>query len=486
MPDYKSILRRSIENVPDHTADMRRAIYERARATIARQLSSVNPPLSAESIETQHQLLEQSIAEIEAEYALEDIDPAEFEAEIGLHEPDMIADLHEVDEEDGPRPSEALIDYGPTGAGHQLPRRPVEIRPSRAPLLIVLGLIVLAGIGASVLGYKYQDEVTAFIDRFSAPEEPMVADASQSGDSGSGDLVTAGDEPEKANPVADASGADTTTLAKSEERLGEVVRADDVNELRGSEPGMTIQPMTNAAGMDKPEDSSNSPLASTDPGSPANGSMTTAAATNTPATGLRESDPLVTGAAGPTNIDLGTDTLGINGQRAIYYTQGVDDTPGEASEGKVTWTKVQQPDGLPAIQGRIDVANPKIDVVITIAKNTDPGLPASHLIEITFDGIENMSGSSIDRIPAIVLKPNEQARGQPLVGAGVPVTDSMFWIALSDKTEQVSINIATLRDGIWFDMPLLFKDQKRALITFEKGGQGEALFKEVMAVWEAS
>ena len=62
----------------------------------------------------------------------------------------------------------------------------------------------------------------------------------------------------------------------------------------------------------------------------------------------------------------------------------------------------------------------------------------------------------------------------------------MFWIALSDKSDQVSTNIATLRDGSWFDMPLLFKDQKRALITFEKGGEGEALFKEVMAAWGAS
>ena len=50
MPDYKSILRRSIEGVPDHTADMRRAIYERARATISRQLTSVNPPLPAEMV----------------------------------------------------------------------------------------------------------------------------------------------------------------------------------------------------------------------------------------------------------------------------------------------------------------------------------------------------------------------------------------------------------------------------------------------------
>ncbi len=494
MPDYKSILRRSIENVPDHTADMRRAIYERARATIARQLTSVDPPLSAESIEAQHQLLEQSIAEVEAEYALEEIDPVEFEAEIGLHESSPGPDIQELDDEDEQRPSEALIDYGSPGAGHQLPRRPVEIRPSRAPLFILLGLIVLAGGGASVLGYKYQDEVTAFIDRFSAPEEPMVADAAPGGDGGSGDIVVADGAANDTAP-ADAGAADAggSALAKSEERLGDVVRADSVNnELRGSEPGMTIQPMTNAAGMEKPTDEPASPLASTSQdgatdGSPAEGTMTTAAAAGSPAAGgLPESDPVVTGAAGPANVDVGTDTVGISGQRAIYYTQGVDDTPGEASEGKVTWTKVQQPDGLPAIQGRIDVADPNIDVVITIAKNTDPGLPASHLIEITFEGIENLSDSAIERIPAIVLKPNEQARGQPLVGAGVPVTDSMFWIALSDKSDQVSTNIATLRDGSWFDMPLLFKDQKRALITFEKGGEGEALFKEVMAAWEAS
>ena len=62
----------------------------------------------------------------------------------------------------------------------------------------------------------------------------------------------------------------------------------------------------------------------------------------------------------------------------------------------------------------------------------------------------------------------------------------MFWIALSDKSEQVASNLTMLRDGNWFDMPLLFVNKKRALITFEKGSAGDALFKEVLSAWEAS
>jgi hypothetical protein len=288
--------------------------------------------------------------------------------------------------------------------------------------------------------------------------------------------------------AADGSESDETNIAKSEERLGAVVPADNVGELRGSEPGVTIQPQTSPAETAQSELQPTTQPLSGDPG----GTLDTAA--TDPVTGADQPaeadvirpDPVVTGAAGPTDIDLGSDTVGVASQKAIFYTQGVDDTPGEASVGQVVWSRIEQPDGLPAIQGRIGVAKPKIDVIITISKNSDQTLPASHLIEITFDGVQNISDAAIERIPALVLKPDEQARGLPLAGAGVPVTESMFWIALSDKSEQVASNLTTLRDGRWFDMPLLFANKKRALITFEKGSAGDALFKEVLSAWEAS
>ncbi len=485
MPDYNSILRRSIEGVPDHTVDMRRAIYERARATIARQLAAVDPPIPAEQIELQHQKLEQAIGEIEAEYAFAEFDPAEFGAEIGLHDapdaPDAEfdeSDDYDEDEEedlnDGPAydHAEASIDFGTPSSGYVPSGSSVDIRPSRAPMMIVLGLLLLAGIGATVLGYRHQDQVMAFVDKWTAP-------ADEGPDLQGPVSVSKLKLDEDSQPPAVASGEGETVTAKSEERLGTGSTGGGVDELRGSEPGETIQPQTNddAAGQSVaalesqpqsveivPDDGSSSGLP----------------------TGSEAAEPVVTGAAGPTDNVAGSDRVGIVSQRAIYYTQGVGDNPGQVSQGSVNWSRVERPDGLPAIQASIKLADPKVDVIITISKNTDEGLPASHLIEVSFDGVANVSAAAIDRIPALVMKPSEQARGQPLVGAGVPVTESIFWIALSDEAEKVASNLTTLRDGTWFDMPLLFKDQQRALITFEKGGPGEALFKEVLSAWEAS
>jgi hypothetical protein len=497
MPDYNSILRRSIEGVPSHTADIRRAIYVRARATIARQLTSVTPPLSAESIEAQHQMLEQAIAEVEAEYALDEIDPAEFEAEIGLNAPETAGARVEYEDEDEQEQvrtqAEAFIDYGAPGERPAANQRPVDIRPSRAPMMIVLSLLLLAAGGAAVAGYRYQDQIIAFTDKLSGMAEEMTAAGDTASDAGADTLETADGSTPAEGTLTVASTEDAVAASgKSEERLGEGPGSENVGELRGSEPGVTIQPQTNSVASVQSE---GQPAGQSPSGVPAiTGASVSSnpdavqgqSASDTGGSSTLQPDTLVTGAAAPTGTDLGRDTVGTASQRAIFYTQGADDTPGEASEGIVTWSRVQQPDGLPAIQGKINLEKPDIGVIITISKNIDEGLPASHLIEITFEGAQNLSDTVIESIPALVLKPNEQARGQPLSGAGVPVTDSIFWIALSDEAEQVDTNLATLRDGNWFDMPLLFKDKKRALITFEKGGPGEALFKEVLSAWEAS
>lgn len=461
MPDYSTIIKRSVESVPDHTPEMRRAIYERARATIAKQLANVDPPLPAEQIEIQHQQLEQAIAEVEAEYSFEGFDAAEFEAEIGLHVREQIAEAEEEpDDEDEEEEEEvdkiqpaASIDFGTVPPDLAATGSPVHVRKSHAPTYIVLSLLLLAGVGVGVLGYRYQDQVMAIFGDSSEPES-QVADADMSGD-----MAAAGDSnPEAVESDNESSGIIVT---KSEERIGVSASEESVQVLRGTDPGEVVRPGADGQSAALTDDADR-PVAPT----------------------AGQSEPTVTGAAGVSGGEV--DRVGTDSQRAIFYTQGEDDKPGQASQGAVRWERVEQPDGLPAIQAKIGLENPKVDVTITISRNTDQQLPASHLIEVSFDGVKNMTGSALERIPGIVLKPNEQARGQPLAGAGVPVTDSIFWIALSDEPDQAKNNIEKLREGTWFDMPLLFKDQQRALITFEKGGAGELLFKEVFAAWDAS
>src|SRR4029453_6451475 len=69
MPDYASILRRPVSPLPDASPEMREAVYQRARAALARQLTAVDPPLSTREIETQHQELDDAVVRLEAEFA---------------------------------------------------------------------------------------------------------------------------------------------------------------------------------------------------------------------------------------------------------------------------------------------------------------------------------------------------------------------------------------------------------------------------------
>jgi hypothetical protein len=177
---------------------------------------------------------------------------------------------------------------------------------------------------------------------------------------------------------------------------------------------------------------------------------------------------------------LETPSESLVGQRAIYYFQGTEGQPGRATEGNVTWAEITK-DGRPAIQATLRLEQQNVSATVTIHRNEDATLPASHLVEVQFSG--DLGESPIQRVPAIVVKKTEQARGEPLSGAAVPVTSELFWIALSDDTDQVTRNVQLLREGAWFDIPILFQDGTRALLVFEKGIPGERVFEAVMASW---
>ena len=48
MPDYHAVLNKTLAGLPNNTPEMRSKVYEKARATIRRQLDAVQPALPAE------------------------------------------------------------------------------------------------------------------------------------------------------------------------------------------------------------------------------------------------------------------------------------------------------------------------------------------------------------------------------------------------------------------------------------------------------
>ena len=76
MADYRSILDRAIDGLQNNTDEARRAIYEKARGALMRQLSTLQPALSPAEISKQRLQLEEAVRETEGKFsgvgALED------------------------------------------------------------------------------------------------------------------------------------------------------------------------------------------------------------------------------------------------------------------------------------------------------------------------------------------------------------------------------------------------------------------------------
>ena len=177
-------------------------------------------------------------------------------------------------------------------------------------------------------------------------------------------------------------------------------------------------------------------------------------------------------------------------QKAILYEEPLDaaaapNTGVTAINAAVTWRFIESGANGPEIEASLQVPERGMKVRLSIHKNSDKSLPASHLIEVIVDVPPDFPGKGIKSVPRVVLKPTEEARGQPLVGAPAKVTNGFFWIALSAADQDITSNLALLKDRNWIDLPFVYESGQRAILTIEKGTPGERVFEKAMAAWIA-
>ncbi len=125
----------------------------------------------------------------------------------------------------------------------------------------------------------------------------------------------------------------------------------------------------------------------------------------------------------------------------------------------------------------------KVD--IRIKPNDDTSLPASHLVEIKYEFPENFAPGDVVNVPGLVMKPTEEARGDALIGASVKVSPGFFWIALSSLPNEQQRNLALLRERGWIDIPMLYENGKRGILTLEKGTAGADAVEKAITSWQA-
>ncbi len=151
--------------------------------------------------------------------------------------------------------------------------------------------------------------------------------------------------------------------------------------------------------------------------------------------------------------------------------------------GTVDWSKGTDELGQPTLIGKANIPARNLSVELLIRRNSDPSLPASHLMEINFTVSDSFIGGSIAGLPGVLLKNEELVQGAPLVGASARVVGNSFLFALSAAAEGNTANTTLLTTRKWMDLALIYASGKRAIITLEKDAEAQALFTEVFGTW---
>jgi hypothetical protein len=301
-------------------------------------------------------------------------------------------------------------------------------RRSRLPafLLLILILAVIGGVGA--FGWSQRDKVMGLIASFDGPSATTSESAPAT--------------------VADSEAASTKDSA----------RLPGVGDEASSDGGQAVR--------------------SVDPQPVDSGDAAPMAAAPTPG---------ATGDGAPASDTEPASGDALVAQKAVLYEEPLDAANAAsgvtAINAAVTWRYAENGPNGPEIQADLQVPERGMRIKFTIHKNSDTTLPASHLIEVVVDTPPDFPGKGIKSVPRIVMKPTEEARGQPLVGAPAKVTDGFFWVALSAADADISANLALLRERNWIDLPFVYNTGQRAILTFEKGTPGDRVFEKAIAAW---
>jgi hypothetical protein len=168
--------------------------------------------------------------------------------------------------------------------------------------------------------------------------------------------------------------------------------------------------------------------------------------------------------------------------RAVLYEEDLRDPKGHRAEGHIIWqveptTDDSAPSGDVTIRGTVEIPSRHLQMTLTIRRNFDPKLPATHMMQI--DVAPGFTAGRIKQVLGLLMKANEQAKGVPLAALSVKVADTHFLIGLSAVPSDASRNSLLIRSKDWMDIPIVYATQRRAILAVEKNGDVLPLFNTV-------
>jgi hypothetical protein len=510
MTDYHPLIARAVEGLDKSSGEARRALYERARTALVTQLRAVEPPLSESEITKERLALEDAIRKVEADAARKsraELQEPRLAAtapprrDATRLEPKRTEPVAPKQNPGAPAESEAPRPGPPPTARERLLGARSPTSSSREGVRDFRGVVgevnALEGAAAKAAQsardtrdsyapptsqhHPTADQTTAFNDYgLDGGDEDLNAAPYETRHSRSREpSYDLHDDQQELHPAGQPSHARDhehrePRPPRSYRRLAKLVVTLVI--LAGLLATISWQwPRISGAYHYLAQIGSRQP------------SQTTRETTSQPKFSGRVPQEQSTQA--PSASAPGSQTAPAVAQRVVLYEEDSNDPQGKRYVGSVIWrTETVSPgNGLaPELAVRADVTIPERRITMTwsLRRNTDKALPASHTVEIMFNLPADFSGGGVANVPGILMKQSEQARGTPLAGLAVKVTNGFFLIGLSAVDTDVQRNIELLKERPWFDVPIVYANGGRAILAMEKGPPGDRAFAEAFDAWE--
>ncbi|MCJ2035269.1 histidine kinase [Methylobacterium sp. J-068] len=497
MADYYPLLARALDAMPDRSPALRQAVYERARGALIGQLRSLDPPLSEDDIDLERNALEAAILRLEQDHRAPEPTPPPPEAP--PPEPAPFVPHPANDTTDLPEPSRPEVRAPEATPPEVTSPEPAALAPEPVPTEASLPKATLPPVTAE----PPEAPARPALEPAPAPSEPVVRIQARKGKAPP--FVAAG--PAEAGDPAGESGESAPDAAsldgagqRQRPRIDVVAPREGRSRLLrnlavGSVLILVIGLIAVAAFLlrDKPADLQ--PVATGTQENASDGSESKfadrvgggAAPAERPAQ-ARRSAP----AASPTAVPAPSEPDLAIAQRALLYEEnasGGAGAPPNTTQGRVTWRLDTVPgeQGQPletVVRANADFPDAGLALALTLRRNLDATLPASHTIELVFTPSGTAGAQrNVQDIGLLQGKDEEGARGSPVSGLPVRVRENLFLIGLSSLPSDVERNTDILLRKNWFDVTLKFNSGLRGVIALEKGSAGTQVLQKAFDQW---
>ena len=131
-----------------------------------------------------------------------------------------------------------------------------------------------------------------------------------------------------------------------------------------------------------------------------------------------------------------------------------------------------------------DIPDLKMHASMTLRKNTDPTLQATHTIDLKFAFADGAAIAGFKDVGAPQMRKLDFTAADELTSVKVKLSDVYFLLALVKSDRDTARNLDLMQTRAWFDFPLLLNDNRIAKLVFQKSSEGEAMLAKAFDAWK--